>query len=71
MTIVYIPALIAILVAKERETGRALTEQEVESIRDEATAINLPDDVAESMAAERGYSDIYPENVWREWLNFK
>lgn len=67
MTIVFIPALIAILVAKERETGRVLTQQEVESIRDEATAINLPDDVAESMAFERGYSDIDPENVWREW----
>jgi hypothetical protein len=41
MTIVFIPALIAILVAKERETGRALTQQEVMSIRDEATAINF------------------------------
>ena len=71
MTIVFIPALIAILVAKERETGRALTQQEVESIRDEATAINLPDDVAESMAVERGYADIDHENVWQEWLNFK
>ncbi|HDX4047830.1 TPA: hypothetical protein ROG05_000170 [Enterobacter soli] len=71
MTIVFIPALVAILVAKERETGRALTQQEVESIRDEATGINLPDDVAESMAVERGYEDIDHENVWREWLNFK
>lgn len=71
MTIVFIPALIAILVAKEQETGRALTQHEVESIRDEATAINLPDDVAESMAVERGYSDIDPENVWREWQKYK
>lgn len=71
MTIVFIPALIVILVAKEREAGRALTQQDVESIRDEATAINLPDDVAESMTVERGYSDIDPENVWREWQNFK
>lgn len=71
MTIVFIPALIVILVAKERETGRALTQLEVEQIRDEATAISLPDDVAESMAVERGYSDIDPENVWKEWLSWK
>lgn len=71
MTIVFIPALIAILVAKEREAGRALTQKEVESIRDEATAISLPDDVAERMTTERGYSDIDPENVWKEWLSWK
>lgn len=71
MTIVFIPALITILGAKEREKDRALTQQEVESIRDDATAINLPDDVAEGMATERGYSDVDPENVWNEWLSWK
>ena len=71
MTIVFVPALIAVLVAKERDMGRELTHKEVESIRDSATAIELPSDIAEDMAKERGYPDIDPENVWSEWLAYK
>lgn len=71
MTIVFIPALIAVLVAKEREAGRELTRQEVESLRDGATAMRVPEEIAGDMARERGYPDIDPENVWDEWLAYK
>lgn len=71
MTIVFIPALVVILLSKERETGRELTQQEVESIRDSATAIRVPVDVAKEMIKERGYLDIDPEDVWEEWLLYK
>ena len=71
MTIVFIPALIAVLVAKEREAGRELTRQEVESLRDGATAMRAPEEVAGDMTRERGYPDIDPENVWDEWLAYK
>lgn len=46
MTIVFIPALIAVLLSEERKIGRELTQQEVESIRDSATAVRVPVDVA-------------------------
>ena len=71
MTIVFVPALIAVLVAKEREIGHELTQEEVELIRDSATAIELPEEIAEDMAKERGYPDIDPEDVWSEWLAYK
>ena len=65
MTIVFIPALVVVLLSKERETGRELTQQEVESIRDSATAIRVPVDVAKEMIKERGYLDIDPEDALR------
>lgn len=51
MTIVFIPSLVAVLLDKEREReiGRVLTQQEVESISDSATAVRMPVDVAKEM----------------------
>ncbi|MBE1254599.1 MULTISPECIES: hypothetical protein [Enterobacter cloacae complex] len=71
MTIVFIPSLVAVLLDKEIEIGRALTQQEVKSIRDSATAVRVPVDVAKEMIKERGYLDIDPENAWEEWLLYK
>ncbi len=71
MTIVFIPALVAVLTAKERDAGRDLFKEEVESIRDSATAIRVPVEVARDMVNKRGYLDIDPENVWEEWLLYK
>jgi len=71
MTIVFIPALVVVLVAKKKEAGRELTREEVESIRDSATAIRVPIETARDMVRERGYLDIDPENVWKEWLLHK
>lgn len=71
MTIVFIPALVVVLVAKEKEAGRELTREEVESIRDSATATRVPIETARDMVRERGYLDIDPENVWEEWLLHK
>lgn len=71
MKIVFIPALIAVLIDKEQDMGRELTRDEVESIRDGATAIRLPAEAVEGIIRERGYRDIDPENVWREWQAYK
>lgn len=71
MKIVFIPALIIVLIDKEQGMGRKLTRDEVESIRDDATAIRLPAEAAEDIIRERGYRDIDPENVWREWQAYK
>lgn len=71
MKIVFIPALIVALIDKEQNMGRELTRDEVESIRDGATAIRLPAEAAEDIIRERGYRDIDPENVWHEWQAYK
>ena len=60
MTFVFIPALVTLLVSREEEKGLALTRHEVEAIRDNATVIALPEDIAFSLAESRGYPDIEP-----------
>lgn len=71
MGIVFIPSLVALLAAKEREAGRELLRHEVEAIRDNATAIESPNEIARDMAISRGYQDIDAEHVWNEWLTLK
>lgn len=71
MAIIFIPALMALLELKEKETGHELTRDEVETIRDNATVIQLPDEIAAEMVRTRGYSDIDAENVWNAWLIYK
>ena len=62
-----IPALIAILVNKEREKGSPLSENEVLEIRDNAVCIMLPISEKEKMEESRGYPDLNPEYVWEQW----
>ena len=71
MTFVFIPALVTLLVSREEEKGLALTRHEVEAIRDNATVIALPEDIAFSAAENLGYPDIEPEDVWNAWQAFK
>ncbi|ADU69472.1 conserved hypothetical protein [Pantoea sp. At-9b] len=71
MSIVFVPPLIALLLSKETEKGSPLTEDEVNSIRDNATAINVDSDIALAMAESRGYRDISPDNCWSEWSDFR
>ena len=71
MAIVFIPALVALLEAKEMDSGRELTREDVETIRDNATAIELPAEIARDMIKSRGYPDIDAENVWNEWLLYR
>ena len=71
MKIVFIPALIVVLIDKEQDIGRELTRDEVEAIGDGATAIRLPAEAAEDIIRERGYRDIDPDMVWREWQAYK
>ena len=56
-----VPALVAALLAKEKEKG------EVEKIRDQAECIAMPRDVKKEIDESRGYRDIDPEHAWDEW----
>ena len=68
MVLTFTPALIVLLEAGKNMAGRQLTKVEVEEIRDKATVINLPTEIAQAIVNERGYEDIDPDNVWEEWL---
>ena len=67
LVLVPIPALVAILLNRERAKGSPLTEAEVLAITDKATCVALRYSAAAAIADGRGYDDIAPENVWEEW----
>ena len=64
---VFIPALVAILLNKERANGSPLTEDEVLAIRDSSVCMMMPVAKVGAMSESRGYDDLNPENVWAEW----
>lgn len=64
---VFIPALVAILVAAEDKKGEPLTIDEVLSIRDDAACMMMTRMNAAKLAESRGYDDLDPENCWYDW----
>ncbi len=64
---VFVPALIAMLVAAEDKKGEPLTKEEVLAIRDSATCVMMTATAAEKLSESRGYDDLEPENCWYEW----
>ena len=71
LVIVHVPALVAVLAYLENEKGSPLTEAEVLSATDEASAMVMPRSAQRAIEKSRGYTDIDPENAWEEWLAFK
>jgi hypothetical protein len=67
LVVMPMPALVTLLLFKEREKGSSLTEAEVIEIRDSAACIMTPPDVVARIAQARGYDDIDPEHAWEEW----
>lgn len=65
--ITFIPSLVSVLWAHEKEKGSPLTEQEVLDIRNKATAVALPPESAVAVEESRGYHDIDADNCWEEW----
>lgn len=71
MAILFIPSLIALLVKAEAQKGYPLTQQEVETLRDGATCISVPDELLRTMDPSRGYQDIDPTKCWEAWKNYR
>ena len=67
LVIMPMPALVAVLMNRERAKGKPLTEAEVLAIRDSAECVMTPRDVAAQIASKRGYDDIDPEQAWETW----
>jgi hypothetical protein len=66
-----VPALVAVLLAKEREKGAALTREEVAEITDKAACIAMPRHARKKVDEARGYEDIDPEHAWEQWQNVR
>ena len=65
---VHVPALVAVLLSKEKEKGTPLTEAEVQEITNNSECIAMPLYAKREIEESRGYVDINPENCWAEWL---
>jgi hypothetical protein len=68
---VFIPALALLLKDAETSKGSPLSEAEVLAIRDGATCIAVPFDVALQMESDRGLRDIVAEDCWSEWQRIR
>lgn len=66
-----VPALVAVLLAREREKGAPLTREEVEEITDKAECIAMPRHARKKVDEARGYDDIDPEHAWEQWQNVR
>lgn len=67
LTPVFMPSLVAMLLAAENKAGRALTREQVEAIRDESTCIAMKPRDAQQMERMRGYADLEPALAWEQW----
>ena len=67
LVITPIPALVTILLRKEREKGAPLSEEEVLAISDNAACIALPVSEKAALEERRGYRDLDTDNVWQDW----
>jgi len=66
-----VPALVAVLLAKEREKGAPLTKEEVEDITDKAECMAMPRHARRKVDESRGYEDIDPEHAWEQWQEIR
>lgn len=67
LCLVFIPALVTVLYRAESTLGEPLTEGQVLAIRNGASCVALPYDVAKAAEESRGYPDIVAEDAWNEW----
>ena len=67
LILVFMPSLVSTLLNRDKAKGSPLTEDEVIAIRDGAHCVATPADVVPAITEARGYEDIDPENVWRDW----
>jgi hypothetical protein len=64
---VFIPALVVLLLQRERAKGSQLTREEVMNIRDKGVCMMMRKSHASKMADSRGYDDLDPDFVWEQW----
>lgn len=71
LIITSVPAIVAVLLAKEKEKGSPLTQHEVAEITDKAECIAMPRHARKKVDEARQYEDIDPEQAWELWQQFR
>ena len=65
---VFMPALRVLLRALQSSNAKPVSEQQVESTRDEGACVVMDQRDAQSLERTRGYADLDPELIWEQWL---
>jgi hypothetical protein len=68
---VFVPTLLSCLMRAEHEKGSPLTRDEVFAIRDQASSILLPEQLAQSAEEKRGYTDLESTSIWEGWQAYR
>lgn len=63
----FVPALVTLLTALERQAGKPLTQKQVEKVRDEGACIAMQPRDVQALDRSRGYADLDPELAWPQW----
>jgi len=67
VTILFMPALSALLTRAEQLKGSPLTEEQVLRIRDGALAVVTRGDAAAATIEQRGHPEVDPTSAWQSW----
>lgn len=68
LSLVFVPALAALLARAQKLNGAALIEPQVLAIRDGSYVMVVHHDAARSVEEKRGYADIDAADAWASWL---
>jgi len=64
---VIMPSLFALLQVMEQKKGAPLTADEVDELVDNAPAVLMSQEDANTLEASRGYADLEPRRAWAQW----
>lgn len=67
LAIVFMPALVTVLLAAERQAGKPLTRKQVEAIVEKGVCMTMTYEDARALERKRGYADLDPELAWEQW----
>ena len=68
---VFMPSLLALLVAAEAKAKRPLSRAQVEAITSKGICVAMGPRDAQRLERSSGYADIHPRRAWGEWLVVK
>jgi hypothetical protein len=68
---VFIPALVALLLALEKKNGKPLTREQVQQATGRGACIMMEQADAQVLERSRGYADLEPELAWEQWSEFR
>lgn len=65
--LLFVPSLVSVLLAAERDHGRPLGRMEAQQLCARAGVMSVPAESVAEMDRGRGYADLDPARCWEDW----